>query len=250
MSGYACIVPGMKAHPSPPPTGRAQLFYDPGLDFDFDEPTPLPLPPPPPFDELDELDDEAGTGFDDEDQPAWWSSLRPGAAGAAAETQPREPRVLMPAEVAVELPVELPPLVPAARPRARTANDQVCATAHVLRVRARLSPDEQRAFDELMAGPAATDIITMIVNRSEDDAVDKLRRRLDDEPSAAETSRRSLASQIAAVSALLSSDQQSQALAALSALWPEELVALHARLAGLPPAEAATLIRTYLAPRR
>jgi hypothetical protein len=227
----------MKAHPSPPPPASAQLFYD----CDNDEPTPLPLPP-----SLSSDDDEDDRYFEDEDEPSWWSALRPLSAGSAAATRPREIEVLLPGEV----PVELPPLVPAARTRARTANDQVCATAHVLRVRARLEPDEQHAFDELMAGPAATDIITMIVNRSEDDAVDKLRRRLADEPSAAETSRRSLALQIAAVSTLLSSDQQSQALASLSTLWPEELVALHARLAGLPPAEAAALIRTYLAPRR
>lgn len=236
----------MKAHPSPPPSASVPLFYDYDCDRDHDEPSPLP-PTPFPFDAEDAHD------FDDGgDEPSWWSTLRPLSAGAAAPAPRREPQglpSLVPASVLVEVPVELPPLVPATRTRARTANDQVCATTHVLCVRARLTLDEQRAFDELMVGPAATDIITMIVNRSEDDAVDKLRRRLDDEPSAAETSRRSLALQIAAVSTLLSSDQQSQALASLSALWPEELVALHARIAGLPPPEAAALIRTYLARR-
>src|SRR5262245_17445593 len=83
------------------------------------EPTPLPPPPP-----LDFNDDHYG---DDDDEPSWWSALRPLSTVHPA----------------------LPPLPPPRR-RARTASDEVCATAHVLRVRARLAPDEQRAFDELM----------------------------------------------------------------------------------------------------
>ncbi len=197
------------------------------------EPAPLP---PPPFD-LD--DDQYG---DDDEEPSWWSTIRPLSTVRAPDGRPRDVEVLAPAPV----PVTLPPL----RRRARTADDEVRATAHVLRVRARLEPDEQRAFDDLMSGPAATDIITMLVNRSEDDAVDKLRRRLDDEPSAAETSRRALSVKIGEVRGLLSAGERWRALAALSSLWPEELLALQARLAGLPPPEAAALIRTYLAPRR
>jgi hypothetical protein len=54
--------------------------------------------------------------------------------------------------------------------------------AHVLRVRARLPPDEQRRFDELMTGEVAIDLLTMLVNLTVDAAVEKLRRRLDDEP--------------------------------------------------------------------
>jgi len=199
---------------------------------------PAPLPPPP-------ITFEDDHSFDDDDQPSWWSAIRPVSAMHAAGTRPHEREVLRPAPS----PVALPPLRPARR-RARTADDEASATAHVLRVRARLLPDEQRAFDELMAGPAATDIVTMLVNRSEDDAIARLRRRLEDAPSAAEASRRSLAARIDALSALLSAGEAARAVAALASLWPEELVALHARLAELSPPEAAALIRTYLAPRR
>jgi hypothetical protein len=207
----------MKASSSPHPPGAGPLG----------DGEPAPLPPPPIVFEDDHY-------FDDDEQPSWWSAIRPLSAVQAAGPRPRELEVLR----------------PAARRRARTADDEACATAHVLRIRARLLPDEQRAFDELMGGPAATDIVTMLVNRSEDDAVEKLRRRLDEEPSAAEASRRALAVQIAALSALLSPGEQATARAALGSLWPEELLALHARLAGLPAPEAAALIRTYLAPRR
>jgi hypothetical protein len=219
----------MKAPPSTQDPGDAQLGDG--------EPTPLP---PPPFD----LDDDDHY-FDDDDQPSWWSTLRPVSMVHAAGPRPQEIEVLAPPP----LPMRLPPLPAPARLRARTASDAVCATVHVLRVRARLSFDEQRAFDELMRGPAATDIITMLVNRGEDDALDKLRRRLDDEPSAAEAARRSLVAQIIALSALLSGAEKSGALAGLAGLWPEELIVVEARLAGLPPPEAAALIRTYLARR-
>ena len=200
---------------------------------------PLPLPPPPPLDFDDDHD------FDDGDEPSWWSAIRPLSAVRAAEPGPRAAEPPRPPTALVDL----PPLPPARR-RARTAADDARATAHVLRVRARLAPDEQGAFDELMRGPTATDIITMLVNRGEDDAVERLRRRLSDEPTGAEASRRSLARRITAASALLSAGEEAHALAALSSLWPEELLALEARLAGLSPPEAAALIRTYLAPRR
>jgi hypothetical protein len=216
----------MKAHPWAPTSGTGQLDG---------EPPPLPPPPPP-------IDFEDDHYFDDDDdEPSWWSTIRPVSAVHAASAASARPR---------EAPVELPPPRPPARRRARTADDEVRATAHVLRVRARLAPEEQSAFDELMSGPAATDIITMLVNRGEDDAVDKLRRRLTDEPTAAEASRRALARRIGAVTSLLSQGEQARALAGLSTLWPEELLALQARLADLPPPEAAALIRTYLAPRR
>jgi hypothetical protein len=218
----------MKAPPWTPTSGPAHLDG---------EPAPLPPPPPPPAD-FDDFEDDHY--FDDDDEPSWWSTIRPLSAVHAAGARPHE----------APAPMELPPLRPPARRRARTADDEVRATAHVLRVRARLAPDEQRAFDELMSGPAATDIVTMLVNRGEDDAIDKLRRRLADEPTAAEASRRALARRIGAVTSLLSQGEQARALAGLSALWPEELIALQARLADLPPPEAAALIRTYLAPRR
>jgi len=184
---------------------------------------PLPLPPPPPRSSSSSYADfDDDHYFDDvEDEPSWWSTIRPLSA-----VRPAPPR------------------------RARAADDEVNAATHVLRVRARLATDEQLAFDELMRGPAATDIITMLVNRSEDDAVDRLRRRLDDEPTAAEAARRVLSRRIAALASLLSAGEQARAHAGLAFLWPEELAALQARLAGLSPPEAAALLRTYLAPRR
>ena len=185
---------------------------------------PLPLPPPPPRSSSSSYADfDDDHCFDDvEDEPSWWSTIRPLSA-----VRPTPPR------------------------RARDAVDgEVNAATHVLRVRARLATDEQLAFDELMRGPAATDIITMLVNRSEDDAVDRLRRRLDDEPTAAEAARRVLGRRISSLAALLSAGEQARAHAGLAFLWPEELAALQARLAGLSPPEAAALLRTYLAPRR
>ncbi|HSK02757.1 MAG TPA: hypothetical protein VK932_16010 [Kofleriaceae bacterium] len=221
----------MKATPSPPASVDALLIDG--------EPTPLP---PPPLD----LDDDHY--FDDDEQPSWWSSLRPVSAVRGADEAPYDLEILTPSLA----PVRLPPLPAPTRTRARTrtASDEVRAIAHVLRVRARLTADEQRAFDELMLGPAATDIITMLVNRSEDDALEKLRRRIDDEPTAVEAARRSLVAQVIAVSALLSGAEKSRALGAITSLPPEEMIALEGRLAALAPAEAAALIRTYLAARR
>jgi hypothetical protein len=204
------------------------------------EPEAPPLPPPPDFFEDDHY-------FDDDIEPSWWASIRP--LSASRVPPPREIEVsLDPDDPSLDLVLRPPSAM--RRPRARSANDEVCATAHVLRIRSRLTADEQRVFDELMRGPAATDIVTMLVNRTEDDALENLRRRLDDEPNAAETSKRTLATQIVAVSALLSAAEKTNALAALASLWPEELHALQNRLLGLSPPEAAALIRTYLAPRR
>jgi hypothetical protein len=227
----------MKADSSTQPPRQAMRPHD-------TEAPPLPPPPPPPeFFEDDHY-------FDDDIDPSWWSSIRPLSASRAANPPPpRELEVGLDADdPSLDLVLRPPPSM--RRARARTANDEVCATTHVLRVRSRLTPDEQRAFDELMRGPSATDIITMLVNRTEEDAVENLRRRLDDEPSAADTSKRTLATQIIAVSALLSTPEKTNALAALAGLHPEELHALQLRLLTLSPPEAAALIRTYLAPRR
>jgi hypothetical protein len=217
---------------APPPT------RSPGAQLGEGEPPPLPPPP---------VDFEDDHYFEDDDEPSWWSTIRPLTAVHAAapcELEAAAPR----STPRVAEPMERPERPE--RPRARTADDEITAAAHVLRVRARLAPDEQLAFDELMRGPAATDILTMLVNRGEDDAIDRLRRRLDDEPTAAEAARRALGRQIASLSALLSTGEQARAHAGLAFLWPEELAALQARLAGLSAPEAAALLRTYLAPRR
>lgn len=206
------------------------------------EPEAPPLPPPPDLFEDDHY-------FDDDIEPSWWSSIRPLSASRVATPPPRELEVSLDADDP-SLDLVLRPPSTMRRVRPRTANDEVCATAHVLRVRSRLTAEEQRTFDELLRGPAATDIVTMLVNRTEDDALENLRRRLDDEPNAAETSKRTLATQIVAVSALLSAPEKTNALTALASLWPEELHALQVRLLELSPPEAAALIRTYLVPRR
>lgn len=109
---------------------------------------PLPLAPPHDFD--DDYDDDA------DEEPSWWGTVRPPAP-------------------AWDVPAE-----PAAR--ARTAADEVSAIAHVLRIRARLEPAEQHVFDALVCSDAAADIITMLVNRGEADAVACLRRRMADDP--------------------------------------------------------------------
>jgi hypothetical protein len=104
----------MKPNPTPsnPTTGAA-----PRAD---EEPTPLPSPPP--------IDFEDDHYFDDDEQPSWWSSIRPVSALHAAESGPG--------------PIELPPL----RPRTRSTTAEVLAATRVLRVRAQLGPDEQYAF--------------------------------------------------------------------------------------------------------
>jgi hypothetical protein len=54
---------------------------------------------------------------------------------------------------------------------------EVCAMAHVLRIRSRLTADEQRGFDEFVRDYTET-MLGMVVNRSEDDALESVRRHL------------------------------------------------------------------------
>lgn len=188
------------------------------MKADPSHPRPEPPPLPEPFD-----DDHY---FDDDQEPSWWATIRPHAASRPAP----------------------PPPAPTLAPRRiRLEADEVCATAHVLRVRAKLTAEEQRMLDDLLGGDSAADIITMLVNRSEDDAIANLRRRMDDEPTG-ERSTNTLAGRIAALAPLLSAAEQRGALSALSSLWPEEQEALLGRLSMLAPPEAAVLVRTYLAP--
>jgi hypothetical protein len=189
----------------------------------------------------------------DDDQPSWWASIR--APSAAAHPEPPraahpEPDRAPPTSGCVDArEPPRPPLRPPTPRRARAAGDEVRATAHVLRVRARLPPADQGRFDELMRGPAATDIVTMLVNREEADALENLLRRLDDEPGAVDAARRTVERHIVGLGALLPAAVRQAALAALVHLWPEEVAALQRRLALLAPPEAAALIRAYLAPR-
>jgi len=55
--------------------------------------------------------------------------------------------------------------------------DEVCAMAHVLRVRSRLLPEEQRAFDQLVTDYTQT-MLALLVGRSDEEALEAVRRQL------------------------------------------------------------------------
>ena len=60
---------------------------------------------------------------------------------------------------------------------ARDSRQEVCAMAHVLRVRASLAADEQRAFDALVRDYTES-TLALIVDRTDDEAIEAVRRRL------------------------------------------------------------------------
>lgn len=60
---------------------------------------------------------------------------------------------------------------------AHDSRQEVCAMAHVLRVRASLGADEQRAFDALVRDYTES-TLALIVDRTDDEAVEAVRRRL------------------------------------------------------------------------
>src|SRR5262245_5032844 len=62
--------------------------------------------------------------------------------------------------------------------RAARSDDKILATAHVLRVRARLSPIEQRVFDALLREDGANKLIRGVLSRDEDDALVAVRERI------------------------------------------------------------------------
>lgn len=61
-------------------------------------------------------------------------------------------------------------------PRDRV-RDEVSAMSHVLRVRAALAPDEQRAFDQLVIDYPET-ALGMLIDRSDEQALAAIRRHL------------------------------------------------------------------------
>jgi hypothetical protein len=67
-------------------------------------------------------------------------------------------------------------LVAVTRARRRRSDD-LRAMAHVLRVRSRLTADEQRAFDQLVTDYGET-MLGMLIDRSEDEAAAAVRRHL------------------------------------------------------------------------
>jgi hypothetical protein len=127
------------------------------------------------------------------------------------------------------LPLRLPPppviggeleVILDGAPQPERTEDKIAATAHVLRVRGRLAPDEQRAFDELMRGDSATRVIRMVLSRDEDDALAAVRERI----------------------------ARRVRLEPLQMLTPDEqAIVMSTLLLRMSPAEASLLIRTYLA---
>jgi hypothetical protein len=59
----------------------------------------------------------------------------------------------------------------------RRVRDELRAMAHVLRVRSRLTGDEQRSFDQLVTAHAET-MLGMLIERSADEATEAVRRHL------------------------------------------------------------------------
>lgn len=133
----------------------------------------------------------------------------------------------------------------AAAAKPANADNDIIATAHVIRVRGRLSPTEQRLFDEVMAEDAvASELVTLLVARSETDAVAFLRSQFEKPPA------RSFAAQLAAVSALLTAEEQALVMSLLPSLPSEQRESLQAQLMAVSPTEAVAMIRAFLAPKK
>lgn len=123
---------------------------------------------------------------------------------------------------------------------------EVAATAHVLRVRSRLSAQEQRLFDDLLRDRTIEQVIASLLRRTEDDALEVLRRQLGTEQVATPAV---LARMIGAVRDALSNDEYDRIIMRLPHLSLDELTALRAHLRDMGPHEAADLLRSYLKPR-
>lgn len=122
------------------------------------------------------------------------------------------------------------------------------ATAHVLRVRARLTLAEQQLLDDLVRDGAIEQVLAMIVHRSEDEALDILRRQLGTvEPV---VSAASLAREIGGVRGELTNEEYDRVIMRLPHLSSDEQQALHSHLRAMTPADAAMLLRSYLRPVR
>jgi hypothetical protein len=122
------------------------------------------------------------------------------------------------------------------------------AAAHVLRVRARLTPREQRLLDGLLRGRAIEQVLAMVVHRTEDEAVEILRAQLGTvEPI---VSAASLARQIGGVRGELTDEEYDRVIMRLPHLSSDEQQSLHSHLRAMTPADAAMLLRSYLRPIR
>lgn len=123
---------------------------------------------------------------------------------------------------------------------------EAAATARVLRVRARLTLAEQQQLDALVREAAIEQVLAMILRRSEDEALEILRRQLGTLPPA--VSAASLARQVGAVRGELSDEEYDRIIMRLPHLSPDQQESLHSHLAAMTPPDAAMLLRCYLRP--
>lgn len=196
----------------------------------------LPAPQP-----LEELHRNGFTEDDEEEEeqtkPAWLAALEPvlPAIVSSLVTNPKLRNVNLASILDWRKAAET------AKPP--NAENEVCATAHVFRVRSGLTPTEQRMFDDVMRDDAASELVALLVNRSEDDAVAYLRSQF-------KPPTRSFANQLADVTALLTTDEQALVMGILPNLPPEQLEPLKAQLLSVSPTEAVAMIRAFLAPKK
>ena len=125
---------------------------------------------------------------------------------------------------------------------------EATAAAHVLRVYAQLAESEQRMVDDLLRGDALEEVLAAIVRRTEDAALELLRRRIGTvEPV---VSAASLARQIGGVRDQLTDEEYDRVILRLPHLSADEQQALHSHLRAMTPDDAAMLLRSYLRPVR
>jgi hypothetical protein len=135
----------------------------------------------------------------------------------------------------------------AADEASRQATEAVVA-ARVLRVRAGLTLAEQQQLDDLLRDDAIEQVLAMIVRRTEDEALQILRRQLGTiEPV---VSAASLARQIGGVRGQLTNEEYDRVIMRLPHLSSDEQQQLHSHLRAMTPADAAMLLRSHLRPLR
>jgi hypothetical protein len=131
---------------------------------------------------------------------------------------------------------------------ARQQEAEAAAAARVLRVYTQLAEGEQRSVDELLRDGSLDEVLATIVRRTDDDALDALRRRIGTiEPA---VSAASLARQIGGLRGHLTNEEYDRVILRLPHLSTEEQQVLHAHLRALTPADAAMLLRSYVRPIR
>lgn len=180
-----------------------------------------------------------GIDTDDDDQedskPSWLAALEPVVPALVSSLVPKLRNVNLGSVL------DWRKAANGAKPA--NAENEVCATAHVLRVRSRLNTSEQRLFDEVLRDDAASDLIALLVSRSEDEAVEYLRSQFTKPV-------RTFASQLAAVSELLTPEEQALVMTYLPSLPVDQIQSLQSQLLAMTPTEAVLLVRTMLASKK